>query len=211
MSQRTSDVTSATRTFEVDISDEPRIEGQAANSKDAITERNSFTNQLRAVPSESSMLEGDQLLTADEKLNGSDALSFSRITERIAKVEKQNRRMKFSIHALFLLAGYLAFVQVVPTDVIIKQTLMESEEVKLIDKSGNTRFFLRMYSRVPVLQLLDSNGKPRMSLGLRFDDTPFLDLSDKTGRTRATFEMTEDDSPTLKLFDKNGATTFKIQ
>ena len=94
--------------------------------------------------------------------------------------------------------------------VIVQQTLMESEEVKLVDNAGNTRLFLRMYSRVPVLQLLDTNAKPRMSLGLRFDDTPFIDLSDKTGRTRATFEMTDKDEPTLKLFDKDGEVSFAI-
>jgi hypothetical protein len=57
---------------------------------------------------------------------------------------------------------------------------------------------------------MDSNGKPRMSLGLRFDDTPFLDLSDSTGRTRATFEMTEQDAPALRMFDQNGNPTFTI-
>jgi hypothetical protein len=57
---------------------------------------------------------------------------------------------------------------------------------------------------------MDSNGKPRMSLGLRFDDTPFLDLSDSTGRTRATFEMTEQDAPALRMFEQNGNPTFTI-
>lgn len=101
-------------------------------------------------------------------------------------------------------------MQLFPDSVIVKQTLLESEEVKLIDKSGATRLFLRMYSRVPVLQIIDSKGKPRMSIGLRFDDTPFIDLSDHTGKTRATFEMTEDDEPTLRLFDANGETSFAI-
>ena len=59
-------------------------------------------------------------------------------------------------------------------------------------------------------QIIDNNGKPRMSLGLRFDDTPFIDLSDARGRTRATLEMTEDDEPALHLFDENGTTKFKI-
>lgn len=132
------------------------------------------------------------------------------LVERLDALERSNRRMRLglwmSMLAVLLLGGHALF----PAATIVKQTLMESEEVKLVDNSGATRLFLRMYSRVPVLQLLDSNGKPRMSLGLRFDDTPFIDLSDKTGRTRATFEMTEDDEPTLKLFNQDGEVSFAI-
>ena len=60
------------------------------------------------------------------------------------------------------------------------------------------------------MQLLDTSGKPRLSLGMRFDDTPFIDLSDRTGRTRATLELTEKDEPALRLFDENGEPTFNI-
>ena len=104
----------------------------------------------------------------------------------------------------------LFFKDVLLDDVIVHQKLMESRELTLLDNDGNARLFLRMYSKVPVLQIMDSNGKPRMSLGLRFDDTPFLDLSDSTGRTRATLEMTEDDSPAIRLFDETGSPTFNI-
>jgi hypothetical protein len=139
-----------------------------------------------------------------------DTAAQSRLAERFDLLEKSNTRMRvglwLSMVAIIALGAHALF----PAATIVKQTLMESEEVKLVDNSGATRMFLRMYSRVPVLQLLDSNGKPRMSLGLRFDDTPFLDLSDKTGRTRATFEMTEEDEPTLKLFNKDGEVSFAI-
>jgi hypothetical protein len=74
---------------------------------------------------------------------------------------------------------------------VVTPTLLESRELKILDSDGNPRLFVRMYSRVPVLQVMDTAGKPRMSLGLRFDDTPFIDLSDATGRTRATLEMTD--------------------
>lgn len=134
----------------------------------------------------------------------------SSILGRLTKIESQNRRLRLVLLAVILLVAYLGFMQLFPDSVIVKQTLLESEEVKLIDKSGATRLFLRMYSRVPVLQIIDSKGKPRMSIGLRFDDTPFIDLSDHTGKTRATFEMTEDDEPTLRLFDANGETSFAI-
>ena len=132
------------------------------------------------------------------------------VSRRLDRLEKQNFRMKLALVVMVMIIGYVTFDQLVSESTIIRQTLMESRELKLIDNDGNPRLFLRMYSRVPVLQLLDSNGKPRMSLGMRFDDTPFLDLSDKRGRTRATLELTEDDSPALQLFDENGEPTFKI-
>ena len=98
-----------------------------------------------------------------------------------------------------------------PPDTIVRQTLMESKELKLLDNDGHPRLFLRMYSRLPVLQLLDANGKPRMSLGLRFDDTPFFDLSDNTGSTRASFQLSPEGEPVIELFDENGESSTRIR
>ncbi|MCH9675085.1 MAG: hypothetical protein K0U93_26820 [Gammaproteobacteria bacterium] len=130
---------------------------------------------------------------------------------RIKRVERQNHWMKLALLFIGAVTIYYVVTGLLPQSSIVQKTLMESRELKLIDKDGQPRLFLRMYSRVPVLQLLDASGKPRMSLGLRFDDTPFLDLSDKTGRTRATLEMTTDDEPKLELFDESGDTTFRIK
>ena len=141
---------------------------------------------------------------------GVGAAEVAQLVDRIGVLERQGRRLRYAVLAAVVFCVALTAHSVFPESTIVKQTLMESEEVKLVDNSGHTRLFLRMYSRVPVLQLLDGMGKPRMSLGLRFDDTPFIDLSDKTGRTRATFEMTEKDEPTLKLFNADGEVSFAI-
>lgn len=132
------------------------------------------------------------------------------LLERLEKLESQNRWMRVAIFALLCAVAYGAFLHFAPDAVTVKQTLMESKELKLVDSDGNTRVFLRMYSHVPVLQLLDSNGKPRLSIGMRFDNTPFIDLSDKSGRTRATLEMTPNDQPALRLYDAKGHPTFKL-
>ncbi len=137
-------------------------------------------------------------------------LPVESIRRRLERVERQNRWMRLGFLLLLLLGGYAVSDQFDFDQVIVKQTLLESQELKLIDNDGNARLFLRMYSRVPVLQVLDATGKPRMSLGLRFDDTPFIDLSDGKGRTRATFEMTEEDTPAMRLMDESGKTTFRI-
>ncbi|MDZ7752485.1 MAG: hypothetical protein U5S82_12625 [Gammaproteobacteria bacterium] len=141
-----------------------------------------------------------------EQTVNSDALM-----KRIEHLEKRYRVMKLAgVLLVVVLLGYWTVRNFVDTPVTVKKILLESQEVKLVDQEGNTRFFLRLYSKVPILQLIDSNGKPRMSLGLRFDDTPFIDLSDKNGETRAVFEMTAEDEPTLRLLDRNGQTSFKI-
>lgn len=137
-------------------------------------------------------------------------LPVESIRRRLERVERQNRWMRLGFLVLLLLGGYAVSDKLNLDQAIIRQTLLESQELKLMDHDGNARLFVRMYSRVPVLQVLDGTGKPRMSLGLRFDDTPFIDLSDGQGRTRATFEMTEQDAPAMRLMDENGQTTFRI-
>ncbi len=137
-------------------------------------------------------------------------LPVESIRRRLERVERQNRWMRLGFLLLLLLGGYAVSDQLDLDRVIVRQTLIESQELKLMDNDGNARLFVRMYSRVPVLQVMDATGKPRMSLGLRFDDTPFIDLSDGKGRTRATFEMTEEDAPAMRLMDESGNTTFRI-
>jgi hypothetical protein len=140
-------------------------------------------------------------------------LEESSVAELMRRVARMERRIRVQLYALILVgvAGLGVLVdKLLIEEVIVRQRLMESRELTLVDNAGNARLFVRMYSKVPVLQIMDSNGKPRMSLGLRFDDTPFVDLSDRTGRTRATFEMTEHDTPALRMFDQNGNPTFTI-
>ena len=136
--------------------------------------------------------------------------SVEQLIQRVIRLERRVRVQNIGLVLLALLGVGALLHSLVTGDVIVRQKLMESRELTLLDNEGNARMFLRMYSKVPVLQIMDSNGRPRMSLGLRFDDTPFLDLSDSRGRTRATFEMTEEDAPALRLFDENGTPTFNI-
>ncbi len=129
---------------------------------------------------------------------------------RVAKLERRNRFVIIAFGIFLLGAIGTAMGSYFNQTVIVQQKLMASKELKLLDNNGRARMFIRMFSRVPVLQILDANGKPRMSMGLRFDDTPFIDLSDRNGNTRTTLEITSDDSPALFMFNENGDTTFTI-
>jgi len=136
--------------------------------------------------------------------------SVDELLLRLARLERRLRMQFFALLLVVLVGAWTLLDGFLVEDVVVRQKLMESRELTLIDNEGNARLFLRMYSKVPVLQIMDSDGRPRMSMGLRFDNTPFLDLSDRRGRTRASLEMTEDDAPALRLFDENGTPTFNI-
>lgn len=146
-------------------------------------------------------------VTSDES---SVQATIDALQDRVDKLERRNKRSRLMAFVFLIGLGYFGFNHFFPDGVVVQQTLMESTEVKLVDNDGNARLFLRMFSRVPVLQILGDNGTPRMSLGLRFDNTPFIDLSDKNGRTRATFEMTEDDTPLIQFYDENGNRTTRL-
>ena len=132
------------------------------------------------------------------------------LAERLSRLERQNRYNRLMFLATLVLTTYLAMSLLAPRPVTVQKVITESDEVKLLDSSGTTRLYLRMYSHEPILQVMDSAGSPRLSLGLRFDDTPFIDLYDGAGRTRATFQMSEDDEPALRLYDEQGEPSFTI-
>lgn len=199
-------------------------EDSADTPDEIMTTRSSYSRGIRTLPTataEKPDIEHES--SSDDTIPGyrqaerqapagdrSMGLPVESIRRRLERVERQNRWMRLGFLLLLLLGGYAVSDKLDFDRVVVQQTLLESEELKLLDSNGNARLFVRMYSRVPVLQVLDTNGKPRMSLGLRFDDTPFIDLSDSQGRTRATFEMTEEDAPAMRLMDESGNPTFRI-
>lgn len=133
-----------------------------------------------------------------------------KIQSRLKGLESQNRRLRFLVFTAYLLCGFVLYLQFSPTHSVVEEKRTQSKEVLLVDNSGLARMHLRMYSDRPVLQLLDSNGTPRLSLGMRFDEAPFIDFSDKAGRTRATFNMSELDEPAIRLYDENGEPSFTL-
>ncbi len=137
------------------------------------------------------------------------------VLARTERLERRVRRLGAAILVLLAAFAYLLFA-FVPVESLqqgapVTKALTESKQFRLVDSSGNQRMLIRMYSDVPVVQLLDSNGETRMSMGLRFDETPFIDLSDHTGRTRAAVEVSQEGQPSFKLFDENGNPTFQVK
>jgi hypothetical protein len=130
------------------------------------------------------------------------------LAERLNKAERQSRWLKYTLLVMAPLLVYVFIGQELPEQLVRRETLVSGDRMQLFDASGNPRLYMRVYSGVPVVQLIDENGKPRLSLGLRYDDSPFISLSDVAGQTRATLQLGEDDAPALKLFDENGESSF---
>lgn len=133
---------------------------------------------------------------------------WSDLTERLQKAERQSRWLKFTLLIMTPLLVYVFIGQELPEHFVKRESLVAADRMQLLDEAGNTRMYMRVYSGVPVVQLIDEKGKPRLSLGLRYDDSPFISLSDISGQTRATLQVGDDEKPALKLFDENGNPSF---
>ena len=130
------------------------------------------------------------------------------LAQRLHKAERQSRWLKYALLVMAPILMYVFVGQGLPEKLVQREPLVASDRMQLFDDDGNTRMYMRVYSGVPVVQLIDESGIPRLSMGLRYDDSPFISLSDVTGQTRASLQMDEQDNPALRLFDEKGETSF---
>ena len=133
---------------------------------------------------------------------------WAELTERLQKAERQSRWLKYVLLIMAPLLIYVFLDQKLPEQLVDREQLVAADRMQLFDAAGNARMYMRVYSGVPVIQLIDEKGKPRLSLGLRYDNSPFISLSDVEGQTRATLQVGENDEPALKLFDEEGNPSF---
>ncbi|GMQ76995.1 MAG: hypothetical protein BMS9Abin01_2300 [Gammaproteobacteria bacterium] len=134
--------------------------------------------------------------------------SWADLARRLQTAERQSRWLKYALLVMAPLLIYVFIGQQLPKQLVQREPLVAADRIQLFDQQGNTRMYLRVYSGVPVVQLIDENGIPRLSLGLRYDDSPFISLADVRGQTRASLQVGEGDQPALKLFDQNGQPSF---
>ncbi len=134
--------------------------------------------------------------------------SWVELAQRLQKAERQSRWLKYALIIMAPLLVYVFASQELPKHLVQKEPLLAADRLQLFDEQGSTRMYMRVYSGVPLVELIDENGMPRLSLGLRYDDSPFISLSDVRGQTRASLRVGADDTPALKLFDENGEPSF---
>ncbi|GMQ77239.1 MAG: hypothetical protein BMS9Abin01_2563 [Gammaproteobacteria bacterium] len=134
--------------------------------------------------------------------------SWVDLAQRLQKAERQSRWLKYALLVMAPLLIYVFIGQELPKQLVQREPLVAADRMQLFDEQGNTRMYMRVYSGVPVVQLIDENGMPRLSLGLRYDDSPFISLADVRGQIRASLQVGEGDQPALKMFDENGKPSF---
>jgi len=130
------------------------------------------------------------------------------LAQRLHKAERQCRWLKYALIVMAPLLLYVFVGQEMPRQLVEHEPLVAADRMQLFDENGNTRMYMRVYSGVPVVQLIDESGTPRLSLGLRYDDSPFINLSDVSGQTRASLQVGADDRPRLNLFNEKGEPSF---
>jgi hypothetical protein len=138
----------------------------------------------------------------------SEAPPWVDLAQRLQKAERQSRWLKYTLLLMAPLLLYVFIGQEIPQQLVQREPLVAADRMQLFDEDGNTRMYMRIYSGVPVVQLIDKGGVPRLSMGLRYDDSPFISLADVSGQTRASLQVGEDDQPALNLFDANGDPSF---
>jgi hypothetical protein len=107
------------------------------------------------------------------------------IVERLAKVEKQNRRLR---GAGLLVVGLACSIVLMGQSAPTSRTL-EAQAFILTDAQGRTRASLRTLTDGPHLALFDANGKLRVDLGVSVDG-PVLQLLDQNGNFRVALRVT---------------------
>jgi hypothetical protein len=135
--------------------------------------------------------------------------SLAEFEARLAKLERQNRRLK-RLGLLFLLITGSGFLLAqaprkppsaapAPATPAASYDTLVVHRLELRDKAGKLRGVWTVEDDVPGLTLYDTDGTPRAGLGV-LADSPLLTLSDTAGKTRAMLSVAAD-GPALTLYD----------
>ena len=129
----------------------------------------------------------------------------SSVSQRLDKLEKQNRRLKMALTLFTILAGCLVFVGAR----FRGGRTITARRIVLKADSGATRAILGMRSAGPGLVLYDENGENIEALLAVLQTGPVLSLYDRNGATRALLGVTPKGA-TLALNDQHGKLRVEI-
>ena len=135
-----------------------------------------------------------------------------RLTARIARLERANRRKRWVTGALLVgLAGSLALSAAAIFDPsLVAGVAGTREEVRsrgfvLQDGQGNERGSWRIVEDGSVrLSISDAEGQPRMNLTVREDGAPGISFADDTDSRRVVLGLLPDQTGTLVFADGEG-------
>ncbi len=124
------------------------------------------------------------------------------VSERITRLERENRRLKRTGAAVLVGLAALAVMGQARPNVA---RLIETERVVVRDLSGRTRAALGLAPDGSAgLALADANGKLRASLTLALDGRPSLALFDGNEKNRIALVVGPDGASSFALYDRDG-------
>lgn len=116
---------------------------------------------------------------------------------RLAKLERQNRRMKQAGLAVLVLAT--ALVTIYATQPVPQK--ITAQEFDVVDNAGRVRVKVGMLSGVPIIGLSDAQGKPRAEISVDASGLPSVALADAQGKARTEMVVDSAGVPSIALFD----------
>ena len=137
------------------------------------------------------------------------------ITQRLEKLERQNRRLKFAGIVLLLVIGSAALMAAKPAGPA--GTTVQATKFVLMDSAGKEVAILGMDTKDrPGLSIMDSSGKERAWLGFwggtgsttSKSSQPGVGFYDENNKERAWIGIADNSTPRAVLFDKDHKETW---
>ena len=128
------------------------------------------------------------------------------ILNRLARVERQNRALKWAGVALLVLILFGSFWGQTASN----KNVVKAEEFVLLDDQGRYRAVLEMTDSGPSFSLVDRVGTDRVKLALWPEGSPGLYLNDAKGELRATLAVGPDGLARIRLLNEIGEKHFEM-
>jgi hypothetical protein len=133
-----------------------------------------------------------------------------KIEQRVARLERENRRLRFAVVAALLAWGAVFLVgQAAPRKDDAAPAVVKARAFRVVDGSGVPRAaFGANPDGVPYLTLSDAKGQVRATLYLADDGRPALSLNDRSGNPRAAIGLERTETGFIAFSDDKGKQTW---
>lgn len=123
------------------------------------------------------------------------------ITERLERLERQNRRLRLAGVVLLLVGAALATAGVAHP---APPPVLEAQRFLVRDPAGRPRAVLGVVGDASALNLYDRAGTGRASLTVDADGGSRLGFFDREGRSRVALDLAGDGTAMVGFYDRNG-------
>ncbi len=108
----------------------------------------------------------------------------------------------------WIIMGDFAFAKKISNNGLIRESVVTTEELRLVDKEGNEHITIGMGldGEPRIVFWNKENNMSSVILGLNKDNVPGLVFWDNNGKSRATLLLSENGEPRLRFIDGDGRT-----